>query len=168
MEKKLLLLGLLFSHNMHGYQLNEMLKHNFSMPITLKKSNAYKLLNDMEIDGWVTHQKEQEGNRPTRRVYTLTEKGKEVFCRLLRENLAACPPPEFPSVVGLDFVHVLPSEEVITLLEQRHQAVKAKFEQLDSVSTEIRESHLTVEYLHHHYATELQWLVNVINRLQKT
>jgi DNA-binding PadR family transcriptional regulator len=166
MEKKLLLLGLLLSHDMHGYQLNEILQHNPGMPITLKKSNAYKLLNDMETDGWVTHQEEQEGNRPTRRVYTVTEKGETAFYRLLRENLATCLSPEFPGVVGLDFVYVLPTEEVITLLEQRHQAIEAKFQQLDGVSAEIRESHLAVEYLHHYYATELQWLAEVINRLQ--
>jgi len=64
MEKKLLLLGLLLSHGMHGYQLNENLQHNPGTPNTLKKSNAYKLLNDMEKDGWVTHIQEQEGNRP--------------------------------------------------------------------------------------------------------
>ena len=167
MEKRLLLLGLLLSHDMHGYQLNEMLQHNPGMPITLKKSNAYKLLNDMETNGWVTHQEEQEGNRPPRRVYTVTEEGEAAFYRLLRENLAACPSPEFPGVVGLDFVHALPAEEVIALLEQRQQGIEAKFQQLNDVSVEIRESHLAVEYLHHHYATELQWLADVINRLRE-
>ena len=66
MEKKLLILGLLLSHGMHGYQLNEMLEHNPGTPISLKKSNAYKLLDDMEKDGWVTHTLEKEGNRPQR------------------------------------------------------------------------------------------------------
>jgi DNA-binding PadR family transcriptional regulator len=166
MEKRLLLLGLLLSHDMHGYQLNEVLQHNPGIPISLKKSNAYKLLNDMETDGWVTHQKEQEGNRPPRRVYTVTKKGEAAFYRLLRENLSAYPTPEFPGVVGLDFVHMLPTEEVVALLDQRYQAVEAKFQQLDGVSAEIRQSHLTVEYLHHYYATELQWLAEVVNRLR--
>lgn len=166
MEKRLLLLGLLLSHGMHGYQLNEVLQHNAGIPITLKKPNAYKLLNDMETDGWLTHQEEQEGNRPPRRVYTVTEEGEAAFYRLLRENLSTCPAPEFPGVVGLDFVYTLPAAEVVALLKQRHQAVEAKFQQLDGVSAEIRQSHLAVEYLHHYYATELQWLTEVINRLR--
>ena len=167
MEKKLLLLGLLKSQDMHGYQLNEMLQHNPGMPITLKKSNAYKLLNEMETNGWVTHQEEQEGNRPMRRVYTVTEEGEAAFYRLLRENLASCPSPEFPGVVGLDFVYALPVEEVIALFKQRRQAIKSRFQQLDSISMKIRESHLAVEYLHHYYTTELKWLDDIINRLQK-
>ena len=166
MEKRLLLLGLLLSHDMHGYQLYEVLQHNPGIPITLKKSNAYKLLNDMETDGWVTHQEEQEGNRPPRRVYTVTKEGKAAFYRLLRENLSTYPTPEIPGAVGLDFVYALPPEEVVALLEQRHQAIEARFQQLDGVSTEIRQSHLAIEYLHHYYATELQWLAEVINRLR--
>ena len=67
----------------------------------------------------------------------------------------------------LDFVYALPAEEVITLLEQRHQKIEEKFQQLDDVSVDIRESHLAVEYLHHYYATELQWLADVINRLRE-
>jgi DNA-binding PadR family transcriptional regulator len=166
MEKKLLLLGYLLNQDMHGYQLNEMLQHNPGMPITLKKSNAYKLLKDMEMDGWVVHQEEQHGNRPPRRVYTITEKGETVFYELLRNNLSINPSPEFPSVVGLNFVNMLPTEEVIQLLEHRHQTIEAKCKQLDDVSQEIRESHLAIDYLHHHYATELQWLTEVINHLK--
>ena len=166
MEKKLLLLGLLLSHEMHGYQLNEMLQQNPGMPITLKKSNAYKLLKDMETEGWVTHQEEQAGNRPPRRVYSVTGAGEVAFYRLLRENLSGYPSPEFPGAVGLDFLYTLPAEEVMTLLEQRQQAVAAKFQQLEDVPAEIRQTHLAVEYLHHYYATEVQWLGDVINRLR--
>ena len=168
MEKKLLLLGLLLSHGMHGYQLNEMLQHNPGTPIALKKSNAYKLLNDMEKDGWVTHIQEQEGNRPHRRVYSVTEEGEEAFYRLLRENLSTYPSPEFPGVVGLNFLYLLPAVKAVTLLETRLQLVDAKFQQLDEISAEIRQSHLATEYLHKYYANEIEWLTEIINRLQST
>lgn len=167
MEKRLLLLGLLLSHASHGYQLNEMLQNNPGTPITLTKSNAYKLLNDMAADGWVTHQQEQEGNRPPRRVYAITEAGEAAFYRLLRENLAACPSPEFPGVVGLDFLYTLPAAEVVDLLRQRQQAVAARFQELDAVASDIRENHLAVAYLHHYYEMEGQWLTGVINQLKE-
>jgi DNA-binding PadR family transcriptional regulator len=151
---------------MHGYRLNEVLQHNPGLPITLKKSNAYRLLNDMETDGWVTHQEEQEGNRPPRRVYTVTEEGEAAFYHLLRENISTFSTPEFPSVVGLDFVYALPTEEVVAHLKQRYQTVEARFQKLEDVSAEIRRSHLAIEYLHHYYATELQWLAGIIKRFQ--
>ena len=163
MEKKILILGLLLSHGMHGYQLNELLEQNPGIPITLKKSNAYKLLNDMEKDGWVTHIQEQEGNRPMRRVYSVTEKGEKAFHIMLRENLSTHSSPEFPSVVGLDFLYMLPNEEVVTLLEQMIEEVNKKFGQLDAISEEIRKSHLATDYLHQYYASEVDWLKKILN-----
>ena len=167
MEKRLLLLGLLLSHGMHGYQLNEALQHNPGTPISLKKSNAYKLLSDMEKDGWVTHHQEQEGSRPQRRVYTVTEEGKAAFQRLLRENLSAHLPPEFPGVVGLDFLYTLPPGEAAALLSERLQAVEEKFQQLDDLSSEIRQSHLTIEYLHQYTKHEIEWLKKTIGHLRR-
>jgi DNA-binding PadR family transcriptional regulator len=166
MEKKILILGLLLSHDMHGYQLNEVLQHNPGTPISLTKSNAYKLLNDMERDGWITHTQDQVGNRPQRRVYSVTEEGKVVFFRLLRENLSSQPSPEFPGVVGLDFIHLLPSDEAAALLETRLQLVEKNFQLLDELPLEIRQSHLSSEYLHKFYANEIEWLSGIIERLQ--
>ena len=166
MEKKLLLLGYLLSHSMHGYQLSQMLQHSPGLPVTLTKSNAYRLLGSMESDGWVTHQEEQEGNRPSRRVYTVTDEGRAAFYCLLRENLSACPTPEFPAAVGFDFVHTLPPEQAVALLKERYQAVKDRFEQLDAVSEEILKSHLTIEYLRRYYGSELEWLTEIMDRLR--
>ena len=168
MEKKLLILGLLISHGMHGYQLNEMLEHNPGTPISLKKSNAYKLLADMEKEGWVTHTQEQEGNRPQKRVYSVTEDGEAAFYRLLRENLSSHPSPEFPGVVGLDFLYLLSAEEASALLKTRLEVVEEKFQQLDDIDVEIRQSHLASDYLHKFYTNEIDWLSGVIKHLQST
>jgi len=168
MESKLLILGLLLSHEMHGYQLYEVLKENPGTPISLKKPNTYKLLGDMEKDGWVTYFTEQEGNRPQRQVYSVTQKGEEAFFQLLRENLSSYPEPEFPGVVGLDFLHLLPSEEAGELLESRLALVQSKFQDLDEMDPEIRQSHLSAGYLHKFYQNELGWLTELLNRMQSS
>ena len=127
MEKKILLLGLLLSHGMHGYQLNEMLQQNPATPISLKKSNAYKLLNDMEADGWVSYTEEQEGNRPPRRVYSVTEEGENgFFIACSAKTFHHIWAPEFPGVVGLDFLYLLPRDEAASLLENRLEVVRGK------------------------------------------
>jgi len=166
MESKLLILGLLLSHEMHGYHLYEVLKQNPGTPISLKKPNTYKLLGDMEKDGWVTHFTEQEGNRPPRQVYSVTRKGEKAFKRLLRENLASYPEPEFPGLVGLDFLHLLPAEESAALLKSRLELVRTKFQELDEMDQEIRQSHWSAVYLHKFYQHELEWLTGLLKRLQ--
>ena len=95
MERKLLLLGLLLSHEMYGYQLNEVLDAHLGS-INLKKPTIYKLLDQMANDGWLAFRDEREGNRPTRRVYAITDDGIKTFHRILREQLADYRPADFP------------------------------------------------------------------------
>lgn len=165
MEKKLLLLGTLRSHEMHGYQINEMLKQSVGLPIKLTKPNAYKLLNKMEQDGWIAFREEQEGNRPTRRVYSITEKGEIIFQQMLRESLADYAGPEFPSTVIFNFLDLLPAEEVVELLQQRREKVEALFSEMAEIPAEMREAHLSIEYLFRFYQNEMEWLDEIIAQL---
>jgi DNA-binding PadR family transcriptional regulator len=165
MEKKLLLLGVLRGQEMHGYQLSHHLGHDGCMAVTLTKSNAYKLLNKMEEDGWVTHHEEREGNRPPRRVYTITLEGEAAFQRLVRESLAAYPTPEFPGAVALNYLDTLPAEEAVALLGERREKIGAQLGKIDAVPADVRGMHLGMEYLHRFYSGELEWLDEVIGRL---
>jgi DNA-binding PadR family transcriptional regulator len=168
MEKKLILLGLLRDHEMHGYQLNEMLGHNAGLSIRLTKPNAYKLLHKMERDGWVTYREEQEGNRPSRRVFSITEAGEEAFQKILRESLAAYGAPEFPSAVGLNYLELLAVEEAVELLLQRRRKIVLHFEAMDAVPEEMREIHPGIEYLWRFYESEIKWLDKTITGLGKS
>ena len=166
MEKSLLLLGLLRGQDMHGYQLNEMLAHGAGGAITLSKANAYRLLKKMEEDGWVTYHEEQEGNRPPRRVYSITAEGEAAFGRLLRESLARYTPAEFPAAVAFDFLSETPAEEAAALLQQRRAEIEALYAELDAYPEDIKNHHLTLTYLLRHYAFELEWLDEVARRLR--
>ena len=166
MEKKLLILGVLRSQEMHGYQLSEHLDHTVGMAITLKKSNAYKLLNKMEEDGWVTYHEEREGNRPPRRVYAITPEGETAFQKMLRESLAAYPSPEFPGVIALNHLDALSPDEAVSLLGQRREKVEGRFREIDVVPADIRSLHPGFEYLHRYYLAELEWLDEVMAQVK--
>lgn len=166
MEKKVLLLGMLRLQDMHGYQLNELLTARAATAVSLSKANAYKLLKKMAVDGWVTSYEEQAGNRPTRRVYTLTPAGEAAFQRLLRASLRDYTPAEFPGVVALNFLDELPPHEAHALLAQRRAKVAAHFQELDDLPADAHDNHLSVAYLHRHYAAELAWLDDLMARLQ--
>jgi len=167
MEKKLLLLGVLRGQEMHGYQLSEHLEHGGGMPITLTKSNAYKLLGKMEQDGWVTAHEEREGNRPPRRVYAITPEGEAAFQRMVRESLATYPTPEFPGVVVLNYLNTLFPDEAISLLGQRRERIEARLGEIEAFPADVRSTHLGIEYLHRFYSAELEWLDQVISRLNE-
>ena len=167
MEKKLLLLGILRGHDMHGYQMNETLAQDAGIGITLKKANAYKLLNQMAADGWITYREEREGNRPPRRVYTIAPPGEAAFQRLLRESLAIYAAPQMPSVIAYDYLNELPVDEAVALLKERRQKARERFDQLEEIPKEMLQVHMGMIYLHRYYAAELEWMDEIINHLNE-
>lgn len=118
-ERALLLLGILRAQSQHGYQINEFIERNLSRVTDMKKATAYALLERLSRDGYVSVQSEQVGNRPTRKVYTITDAGQDLFITLLRESLRTSETPALTGDVGLMFLDELPRDEVLNCLSQR-------------------------------------------------
>lgn len=168
MDYKLLLLGLLRHQEMYGYQLYEFLDNNLGMCVQLKKPTAYKLLNQMAEDGWITAREEQEGNRPTRRVYVITPKGETAFHELLRQSLISYQAAEFLSDIGLMFLDALSGQEAIPLLEQRRAAVYALLQEVESYPPHPGSVQFMIEHQRRHYAAEVAWIDDVINQVKSS
>ena len=166
MERKLLLLGLLRDHPMYGYQINEMIDVHLGTSIHLTKPTAYRFLNQMAENGWVTFREEQEGNRPTRRVYSITPAGEGEFKRMLRESLVDFKPAAFHSAISIAFMDALPPEEVLPLLNKRRTHIEANLDTMKA--DEAHQGGLNYVILHQirHLNTELEWLDEVISHLQ--
>ncbi|GAB4581160.1 MAG: PadR family transcriptional regulator [Anaerolineales bacterium] len=166
MDKQLFLLGLLRHQNMHGYQLNEFIESTLATCVDIKKSTAYYALSKMLEDGWVMSVEEQEGNRPPRRVYSITPEGEAAFQRLVRENLGMYHPTQFGGDFGLAFLDVVPSGEARQLLEQRRVGLVAHLAELQAVPVHQGSLQLMIEHQLHHLQTELAWLDEVLARLE--
>jgi DNA-binding PadR family transcriptional regulator len=162
MEKKLLLLGLLRRQEMHGYQLNEFIDNNLALCTDLKKPTAYYLLDQMAKDGWIFAETEQEGNRPPRKVYRLTQAGVAAFQRLLRENLSAYTPVNFPGDVGLAFMDWMTSAETLPLLEEQKIQAQARLDAVSAIPAHAGSLGLIFSHQRHHLQAELGWLEQVI------
>jgi DNA-binding PadR family transcriptional regulator len=161
MERELLLLGLLRSQDMHGYQLHEAIDSHLGMGVQLTKPTAYRLLSNMAEDGWVTFREEQEGNRPPRRVYAITPKGEVAFQRLLRENLVNYEPSDFTCHIGLAFLDELAPEEAVPLLHSRRAGMEELLESTRAHGEHPGSLQLMLERQVHLLAAELDWLDTV-------
>lgn len=168
-DRALLLLGVLMNQSRHGYQINEFIENSLCDVVTMKKPTAYALLDRLAADGFITVQLEQAGNRPQRKVYTITDAGRHLFDTLLRENLSTYEELALPDNIGLMYLKHLPPGEVITLLKARLQA-------LDELIANKREvpphgGILTVEIALDHVAArrraDREWLVRTIARLEQ-
>ena len=167
MKKKLLLLGLLRRQEMHGYQLNEFIDNNLALCTDLKKPTAYYLLDQMAKDGWISAETEQEGNRPLRKVYRLTEVGEAAFQHLLREYLATYSPVNFPGDIGLGFLDWLTPAESLPLLEAQKNQVMARLTEIRSIPAHAGSLGLIFLHQIHHLLAELEWLEYVLKEIDK-
>jgi DNA-binding PadR family transcriptional regulator len=166
MERKLLLLGLLRKQEMHGYQINELIDAHLGTSIQLKKPTVYKLLGIMVDDGWIKYREEQEGNYPTRRVYTITPEGEEAFQLMLRQNLADYRPVSFLGSIGIVYLDTLPAEEAAALLHQRRVEVESFRQKIAADEQHQGGFQLMLSYHLSHLKAELEWLDEVISHLQ--
>ena len=53
----------------------------------VKTPSVYKALQRLEKKEFITGELKQEGNKPTRKVFTITESGREYFMEILRSFL---------------------------------------------------------------------------------
>ena len=81
------LLRLIQMQPMWGYKIKKQVETKFD--VILRHGALYPLLNALEEKGFLTSQKQQQGGR-TRKVYTITKKGKEyieTYNDILKEQI---------------------------------------------------------------------------------
>lgn len=87
MSLKFGLLGLLSYEDMTGYELSKTFKESLSFFWQAQTSQIYRELNAMEETNWLSSYVEIQKEKPNRRVYSITEIGKEAFYRWLHTDL---------------------------------------------------------------------------------
>ena len=119
-KNELAALGLVNRQPMHGYRLNQAIQNmGLEHWTTLSRSSIYAALRRLAKHGAVSITREREGQMPTRTVYHITSTGRDLLVESLRGALAYVGPEDRYFYLGLAFADALPTEEIITLLEER-------------------------------------------------
>lgn len=127
-ERELLVLGLLKSQSQHGYQINEFIERNLGRVTDMKKATAYSILKRLDQAGMVNAIVEQEGNRPPRQVYSITDLGEQRFNELLKLSIVTVDDVTPTGDIAIMFLDHLPKEEIIMSLQERLTKVNAILE----------------------------------------
>jgi DNA-binding PadR family transcriptional regulator len=163
---RLLVLGMLRMQAMHGYQIAEVIETHFGDNVHIKKPTMYDTLKKVAEEGLAESAEEQEGNRPPRTVYSITEQGELEFIRLLRLSVGEYEPPHGYSDTGLMFLDALEPAEVRDLLTARRERIAAAIADHQEQDPHQGAMGLATERLHLHVQTELDWIDDVLGRPQ--
>jgi len=168
MERKLLLLGLLRSSSMYGYQINEFIDSHLGSSVQLTKPTAYRFLNQMTDEGWITFTEEKASKRPTRRVYSITSEGERAFQEMLRESLSSFRPAASHNTISIAFMDAIPADDAAALLNDRRDIVSKVRDGLVLDDSHHGGMEYLISHQIRHLDTELTWLDDVIKDIQKS
>jgi DNA-binding PadR family transcriptional regulator len=112
------LLGLLSYQPMTGYELKQYFDSTVQHFWNAELSQIYPTLKSIEEHGWVEKHVEVQDTRPNRKVYEITQSGRDEFLRWVREPL---PPADLrdPFLIKVFFGTEIPVEDVLVLLRRQ-------------------------------------------------
>ena len=173
---RLLILGALrFMQPAHGYSIRRELESWQAEDwANIAYGSIYFALNKMAEEGLVAAgSANQVGNRPARTAYTITERGRDEFERLLREYWWQEKPAIDPFQVAITFMDRMPRDELLAALRHRAANLRAALAAWDwSVATKMNTAstprHIAEQLALSKAYNEatLRWLDQVIDKIE--
>ncbi len=170
---RLLILGVLqFKSPAHGYEIRRELElWRAEQWAHIAYGSIYFALNKMAEEGLVeTVGTDQVGNRPARRLYTITDTGKQEFQRLLRDYWWDRKPFIDPFQVALTFMNKMPREELLRALRFRRDHLRAYLNAFaPSVLSPDMPRHIAENFrlAMAHEDVELRWTEETIEKVER-
>lgn len=175
MSTKLVILGLLHEKPLHGYELKHIIEENMGDWTNIAFGSIYFALGKLKDEGFVEIISEEKvGNRPSRNIYKITEKGKNEFISLLREVWQKYEREFYPIDVALAFSNYISAEEIKGYIQNRINIINEILKNLeDHKKQQLSRKEVpkiakaVFSHSEYHYKAELNWLketmMNLIN-----
>jgi len=173
---QLVILGFLRGRPQYGYEIKQMIEHVMGDWTNIAFGSIYYALGKLADEGFIEKVgTEQEGGRPSRTVYRITDAGREEFLHLLREVWGSVERQTFDFDIGLSFMGALPVEEVKSYLRKRVTHLEHTLQYLDAhQAEELADEHVpnrlvSTVFDHHrcHLQAELDWTREVLQNVEQ-
>ncbi|MFZ5646895.1 MAG: PadR family transcriptional regulator [Bacillota bacterium] len=174
---KHMILGCLLDSPAHGYEIRKRFKIFYNQSHGLNEGQLYTTVKKMETEGLVTKELVHQEKNPSRKVLSITEKGRQEFYRWLYE--------EESDPVVFDFFHTfqflqkcnyfmyIPQEMSVDLIGRQIEKEVEKrdeFFKIRSAMSELGVHHyrlLIIEYGISCQDTKIKWLRHLMDEVSK-
>jgi DNA-binding PadR family transcriptional regulator len=173
---RLVILGFLRGRPQYGYEIKQMIEHIMGDWTNIAFGSIYYALGKLTEEGFVEKVgTEQEGGRPSRTVYQITDSGREEFLRLLREVWSNLERQTYEFDIGLSFMSALPMDKVKGYLRERVAHLEGILQYLDAhqaeeMADEHVPNHLASAVFDHsriHFRAELDWTRGLLQDVER-
>jgi PadR family transcriptional regulator, regulatory protein AphA len=172
------ILGFLNYEPMTGYDLKKMVDISVAHFWPAVQSQIYKTLGRMEVDGWLTVETIPQATRPPRKVYSITETGRQELFRWLEQPQPAAE-ARLVWLIQVFFGGRLSDEKIIALLEHQLSIQRARLQGFTSIPSDNQEQMseddprdrffwlLTVDFGVAQVMAQVRWLETVLASIRK-
>lgn len=168
---RLAILGALMERPMHGYDIRKYFEDAHGCLWMVNYGSIYPTLKSLDKGGMVRGRTETAEGARSKKVYSITEKGRQEFQKLLEDRLEkeAFIRDEF--TLHLFFMDYLDKKVIKNILEKKIRGNQAIFDHINEHEDHIRKilSKYRFEAVRRgkmHIETELSWLKSVIKNME--
>lgn len=166
------ILGLLQQQERTGYDLKtECFDDCIAHLWPADQAQIYRTLDKLEAQGWISCTVEIQRDRPNRKVYRITQSGKEEVTQWLQTH-QPLPILREPLLAQLYFAAQLPNQAIVELLEQEYEARREKLAECEAIqvssvddptaSRDQKMHRLVLDLVTRREQTYLNWLKDAI------
>ncbi|MGQ9655213.1 MAG: PadR family transcriptional regulator [Thermodesulfobacteriota bacterium] len=170
---ELVVMGFLLDRPMHGYQINQEVKvHRMDSWAKISPPMIYKTLAALDREGMVVSRREREGLMPERRVFRLTQRGRERLARLVERSLLDKNITYDLSNLGYFFIFALDKEKALDCLRQKKGLLQRTLRSLEKRMSDFKgktpaNRFLVLEKDYDRFQSELRHLERMIDRVER-
>ncbi len=169
---ELALLSLLSEEPGHGYELEEKIETRGMRDWTdIGFSSIYAILKKLERAGWIKAEPAHSvGKGPPRKVYRITDEGREAQHAAVRLSLSTPGRPNGSLLLGLSNLPILSAGEAREALSEYQESLEANLEQLLRRSEALQPLQDFIQAMFDYsttmIATEMAWVRDYLQRLE--
>lgn len=170
MTTEMILLGMMHERSLSGYEMKKICHEQFMHYTDINLSSIYSTLKRLEKNALIKG-KVVQGERMEKKVFTITEEGKNQFKKLLTEQIKDRTLPGFRFNSALTFAHHINKKLLKEILEERRKMFNeylSKFENAkEGMGKEkLEKSEILLNRGMSHMKAELAWIKQTIEELK--
>jgi DNA-binding PadR family transcriptional regulator len=129
MSLKHAILGFLTMRPFSGYEMTKLINESINAFWSATQSQVYQTLKQLKNQGLVRMERVQQENRPDKKVYEITDKGKEELLDWLTTP-QGLPTFRIPLLVQITFSYHLENDQILALFQSHANACRQRLESL--------------------------------------
>ncbi len=173
-KSKYAILSMLIKRSLCGYDLKQILQHISRLYWNESNAQIYTNLKLLEEETLVTSQLDLKSGGREKRVYSITEAGKQALLEWLKQPINLSPPRE-EVLLKLTNAFLLPKKDVQNILQDYQKQIESEFQYYQATVQHVRDDlgaredvsciELNLDFVRRMLEAKLAWAASTVKKI---